>query len=174
MRFFILLLAGLLLYVPLCAGDEAFSAPPPVERKPWDLPVQLDPNIKIGKIYDFLNDTQRTSAGHDPVLRQEFKYFNHGAITNGQRAERIGHYYIVNVTNDGPAADLIIRMDFRQLLSRDAVNTLEAEFKNSRGDYKQQFVIAGEQYRTHGDVNSWRVAVVKDGKIVAQKNSYVW
>jgi hypothetical protein len=144
------------------------------EHEAWDLPVQLDPKISIGKIYDFLNDPKLTATGKDPVLKQEFKYFDYGAVTKAQREARKGHYYIVNVANDGPPADIIIRMDFRQLLSRDKVNTLEVPFKSAKGDYKQQFVIAGEMYRAYGDVNSWRISVVKDGKIVAQKKSYVW
>ncbi|MDR1145625.1 MAG: hypothetical protein LBK71_05760 [Verrucomicrobiales bacterium] len=144
------------------------------EREPWDLPVQPDARLQIGKIYDFLNDAKYTPTGNDPVLQGEFRYFNYGAVTKAQREARKGHYYIVSFSNDGPPADITIRMDFRQLLSRDKVNTLAVLFKDAQGDYQQQFVVAGELYRAYGDVNSWRIAVVKDGKIVAQKKSYVW
>jgi hypothetical protein len=144
------------------------------EQEAWDLPVQLDPKVQIGKIFDFLNDPKLTKTGDNKVIQEEFDYFNYGAVTKAQREARKGHYYIVSFTNEGPATDLSIRMDFRQLLSRDTVNTLEVPFKGAKGDYKQQFVIAGDMYRAYGDVNSWRISVVRDGKIVAQKKSYVW
>ena len=184
MRFFLPLLVLSLVGLLFPAGAQTSDAPaPPMseftpvlppERASWDLPVQLDPKITIGKIYDFLNDPKFTKTGKDPVIKQEFRYFNYGAVTSAEKTERKGHYYIVNFTNAGPPADLIVRMDFRQLLSRDTVNTLEVPFKNMKGTGKQRFVIAGEMYAAYGDVNSWRIAIVRDGVIVAQKKSFVW
>ena len=170
MRFYLVISVLAVAWLPLMANlGVAQSA-----EATWDLPVQEDKNISIGKIFDFLNDPKLTPDGKDPVLKHEFKYFNHGAVTKEQIEARKGHYYIVTFTNDGPAADLVIRMDFRQLLSRDKMNTLEVPYKQVKGSVKQQFVIAGDLYKAYGDVNSWRISVVKDGKIVAQKKSYVW
>ena len=175
MRFFILLGISALIWSPLAGGESADdNNGASWEREEWDLPVELDPKITIGKIYDFLLDEKYTPTGDNPVLKQEYRYFYYGAITPEQRSAARGHYYIVNFANKGDAADLTVRMDFRQLLSRDTVNTLEVSFPNFKGRSKQQFVIAGDMYKAYGDVNSWRISVVRNGKIVAQKKSYVW
>jgi hypothetical protein len=174
MRFFTVIGVFVLLVASLAGGQDVAQPPGGSGVEAWDLTVRLDPKISIGKISDFLNDPKLTATGRDKVLKQEFAYFNYGAVTKAQAEALMGHYYTVNFTNDGPPADIIIRMDFRQSLSRDKVNTLEVPFKAAKGGYKQRFVIAGEMYRVYGDVNSWRISVVKDGKIVAQKKSYVW
>jgi hypothetical protein len=172
MRFFIFLSVLWLAPLAMMAEEEAVNNQ--AEREEWELPAQVDPRLRIGKIYDFLLDEKYTPTGNDPVLKQEYRYFYYGAVTEAQRTARRGHYYIVAFHNDGEAADVTVRMDFRQLSSRDKVNTLEAVFKNFKGDGKQRFVIAGELYQAYGDINSWRIALVKDGKIVAEKKSFVW
>ncbi len=150
----------------------AKAYPPRIE--PWDLPVELDPKIGIGKVYDFLNDPDVTHAGRDQGISEEFKYYNYGAVTQAQLESRKGHYFTVNWANKGAAADLILRMDYRQSHTRDKVTTLEIPYKAIEGGVKGHFSITGAVYKEFGDVNSWRISVVRNGKIVAQTRSFIW
>lgn len=139
-----------------------------------NLPVSLDKSVHIGKIYDFLNDPNKTKHGGNETLRYEFKYFNWGAITEEQKKRRLGQYYIVNWKNKGPAADMELRLDFRQQRTRDRVYTIKIPFPKARGSYKGRFSVTGEQYFKNGQIHSWRISVVRNGTIVAQETSFIW
>jgi len=152
--------------------DVKGTKPRPLEA--WDLPTELDGKVKLKKIYDFLNDKSKTPTGGDKALEYEFKYFDHGAVTQAQIASRKGHYYIVNWATDGPAEPLTLRFDYRQKNTRDRVNTVEIPYQQAKGSMKGTFSVTGDSYTTDGDVISWRISVVRNGKIIAQKKSFVW
>lgn len=141
---------------------------------PWDLAVDLDSNVSIRKVYDFLNDPDKTPVGKDKALAYEFKYFDHGAITESQQESRRGQYYVVSWVNRGAPADYVLRIDYRQAFSRDKVNTMEIPFTQAKGSYKGTFSVTGKDYIDFGIVQSWRISVVRDGRIVAQERSFVW
>lgn len=142
--------------------------------QPWDLPLEADAQVRIRKVYDFLNDPKKTSPGSSKGLAYEFKYFNHGAITSTQQRSRLGQYFVVTWSNAGAAADYVLRLDYRQAASRDQVRTLEIPYKKARGTFKGTFSVTGDQYLEFGDIHSWRISVVRDGRIVAQERSFVW
>ena len=161
------------------AAKPAVTSMPPLKSYPsrgeaWDLPVELDKSVRVGKVYDFLNDRGVTPSGKNGATEQEFKYYDHGAVTAVQIESRKGHYYTVNFENEGAPSDLILRMDYRQTLSRDKVTTLEIPYKALQGSARGRFSITGDAYKAYGDVNSWRISVVRNGKIVAQARSFVW
>jgi len=137
-------------------------------------PLDVKGKVKLKKIYDFLNDKSKTPTGGDKALEYEFKYFDHGAVTQAQIASRKGHYYIVNWATDGPAEPLTLRFDYRQKNTRDKVNTVEIPYQQAKGSMKGTFSVTGDSYTTDGDVISWRISVVRNGKIIAQKKSFVW
>jgi hypothetical protein len=139
-----------------------------------DLPVEKDPAVSIRKVYDFLNDPDKTPVGDSKALAYEFKYFDHGAITESQKLSRKGQYYVVSWANKGPAADYVLRIDYRQALTRDKIYTMEIPFAQARGSYKGTFSVTGKSYLEYGAVHSWRISVVRDGRIVAQERSFVW
>ncbi|MDX6766685.1 MAG: hypothetical protein SFU85_07835 [Candidatus Methylacidiphilales bacterium] len=199
----VFLILALLLTVPMCRAEEAklpessgaafnaegegqqkpaaSAAEQPVEveksaagNQPWELAVEPDKVVSIRKIYDFLNDPEKTSAGKSRSLAYEFKYFDHGAITESQRMGRRGQYFVVSWANHGAVADFVLRLDYRQSATRDQVRTLEIPFPKARGSFKGTFSVTGKEYREYGDVHSWRISVVRDGKIVAQERSFVW
>jgi hypothetical protein len=148
------------------------TTPRPLE--PWDLPVEMDPKVRLKKIYDFLNDKSKTPTGRDEALKYEFKYFDHGAVTEAQKESKKGHYYVVNWATDSAVEALTLRFDYRQKNTRDKVNTVEIPYAQAKGSMKGTFSVTGESYREYGDVISWRISVVRNGKIIAQKKSFVW
>lgn len=152
--------------------DVKPSTPRPLEA--WDLPTELDPKVKLKKIHDFLNDKNKTPTGGNKALEYEFKYFDHGAVTEAQKESKKGHYYVVNWATDGAGEPLTLRFDYRQMNTRDKVNTLEIPYQNAKGSMKGTFSVTGESYQVAGDVISWRISVVRNGKIVAEKKSFVW
>jgi hypothetical protein len=143
-------------------------------QEPWALAVEPDPQVKIKKVYEFLNDKEKTPVGKSKSLAYEFKYFDHGAITKAQQESRKGQYFVITWSNGGSPEDLVLRLDYRQAVTRDKVNTLEIPFKQAKGTFKGTFSVTGPQYAEFGDVHSWRISVVRAGRIVAQEQSFVW
>ncbi|MEM1156747.1 MAG: hypothetical protein AAGH72_00695 [Verrucomicrobiota bacterium] len=140
----------------------------------WDLSSRMDDKVVIRKIYEFLNDPQVTKFGKEKSIEYEFKYFNHGAITKAQRYNREGQYYVVTWTNKGEPADYQLRIDYRQSKTRDKINTITIPYQNAEGTFKGTFSITGDHYYMYGSILSWRISLVRDGVIVAQKKSFVW
>jgi hypothetical protein len=153
--------------IPAAGGTE-------VSEDTWDLPVQLDDSVRIRKIYEFLNDPKVTKTGKDRSLEYEFKYFNHGAITKAQRYNREGQYYVVTWTNGGGPADYVLRLDYRQGKTREKVKTIEIPYPQAEGTFKGTFSVTGDDYHMDGNILSWRISIVRNGQIVAQKKSFVW
>ena len=140
-----------------------------------DLPVEKDENISLNKIYTYLNDpTQNKPGAGNGMMMYEPKYWNHGAILAKDRADRKGNIFVINWQNDGQPSDFIVRLDYRQAMSRERVMTKTQEYKNFDGYEKTVLKVTGDDYVRGGVVNSWRISIVRDGKIVAQEKSFIW
>ncbi|MFZ5805978.1 MAG: hypothetical protein ACOY3I_02045 [Verrucomicrobiota bacterium] len=155
------------------AEKKMESAPTP-PRGEWDLPFKIDESFSIAKIYTFINDPKKIKTSKNQALNFERKYFNYGAVTQEQKKNKMGYYYIVSWKNHGPATDLILRFDYRQAKTKDLVHTLEIPYTQVEGFHKATFSISGDAYERFGPVKSWRVSVVRNGAIVAKEQSYIW
>ena len=145
-----------------------------------DLPVALDQNISLNKIYTYLNDSIRGPLSKNlpppdnAMLMYEPKYWNHGAITAKDIQDRQGNIFVINWNNDGEAADFTVRLDYRQANTREKVMTRTQDYKNFDGYEKTVIKVVGNDYLQGGVVTSWRISIVRDGKIVAQEKSFIW
>ena len=138
-----------------------------------DLPVALDKNISLNKIYTYLNDRTQKSTGN-PMLDFEKKYWDHGAILKKDIEGKQGNIFVINWQNDGSPNDFTVRLDYRQATTRERVMTKTEEYKNFDGYEKTVIKVVGDDYLRGGVVNSWRISIVRDGKIVAQEKSFIW
>jgi len=140
-----------------------------------DLPVELDTEISLNKIYTYLNDPIKNMPVPDnAMMMYEPKYWDHGAITGKDRLDRLGNIFVINWQNDGKPGDFTVRLDFRQAMTREKVMTKTQEYKDFDGYEKTVLKVVGDEYVKGGVVNSWRISIVRDGKIVAQEKSFIW
>ena len=151
------------------------AQPEPVEKaKPVEEPKHEGP-VQVRKIYDFLNDPDATPTGGNAPLEYEFKYFNYGAVTEEQKKAKLGHYYVINFENSGPAEDLVLRFEYRQERTRDKILMFEIPFTAVKGARKGKFQVVGPDYVANGRVISWRASVVRpNGEIMDERTSWVW
>ena len=155
----------------LVTPSSVASRPP--DGMTSDLPVALDESVSLNKIYTYRNDPQFKSTGN-PMLDYEKKYWDHGAILKKDREGRQGNIFVINWQNDGAPADFTIRLDYRQANTRERVMTKTEEYKNFDGFEKTVIQVVGDDYLRGGVVNSWRISIVRDGKIIAQEKSFIW
>jgi hypothetical protein len=165
---------------PTTVGAEAPA--PDVVQVPdgmkVDLPVEQDESVSLNKIYTYLNDSDpRRKAPPPPdnqMMLYEPKYWDHGAILAKDRLDRQGNIFVINWQNDGEPSDFTVRLDYRQAMTRERVMTKTQEYKNFDGYEKTVIKVTGDEYLRGGVVHSWRISIVRDGKIVAQKKSFIW
>lgn len=138
-----------------------------------DLPVALDEAVSLNKIYTFRNDRDQSRTGN-PMLDYEKKYWDHGAILKKDMEGKQGNIFVINWQNDGSPSDFTIRLDYRQANTRERVMTKTEEYKNFDGYERTVIKVVGDDYLRGGVVNSWRISIVRDGKIVAQEKSFIW
>jgi len=138
-----------------------------------DLPVALDESVSLNKIYTFRNDRRQSRTGN-PMLDFEKKYWDHGAILKKDIEGKQGNIFVINWQNDGSPNDFTVRLDYRQANTRERVMTKTEEYKNFDGYEKTVIKVVGDDYLRGGVVNSWRISIVRDGKIVAQEKSFIW
>ncbi len=150
---------------------SATSRPP--DGMTSDLPVALDGSVSLNKIYTYRNDRQVKPTGN-PMLDFEKKYWDHGAILQKELEGRQGNIFVINWQNDGSPADFTVRLDYRQANTRERVMTKTEEYKGFGGYEKTVIKVVGDDYLRGGVVNSWRISIVRDGKIVAQEKSFIW
>ena len=143
-----------------------------------DLPVEQDESVSLNKIYTYLNDSDpRRKAPPPPdnqMMLYEPKYWDHGAILSKDRLDRQGNIFVINWQNDGEPSDFTVRLDYRQAMTRERVMTKTQEYKNFDGYEKTVLKVTGDEYLRGGVVHSWRISIVRDGKIVAQEKSFIW
>lgn len=157
------------------AVAPAVTTPRPPDGMTSDLPVETDSAISLNKIYTYLNDPLRNKPPPDNgMMLYEPKYWDHGAILAKDRQERLGNIFVINWQNDGQPGDFIVRLDYRQAMTREKVMTKTQEYKNFDGYEKTVLKVSGDDYLKGGVVNSWRISIVRDGKIVAQEKSFIW
>jgi len=162
---------------PTTQGAEAPAAAAPhiPDGMKSDLPVEKDENISLNKIYTYLNDPIRNKPEpSNGMMMYEPEYWNHGAILAKDRLDRQGNIFVINWQNDGQPSDFIVRLDYRQAMSRERVMTKTQEYKNFDGYEKTVLKVTGDEYVKGGVVNSWRISIVRNGKIVAQEKSFIW
>ena len=138
-----------------------------------DLPVALDQTVSLNKIYTFRNDGRLKPTGN-PMLDYEKKYWDYGAILQKDMQAKQGNLFVINWQNDGSPGDFTVRLDYRQANTRERVMTKTQEYKNFGGYEKTVIQVVGDDYLRGGVVNSWRISIVRDGKIVAQEKSFIW
>jgi hypothetical protein len=141
-----------------------------------DLPVAIDKEISLNKIYTYWNDQTKGNMPPPDNASMVFepKYWDHGAITVKEKQDRKGNIFVINWQNDGKPSDFTVRLDYRQANTREKVMTKTQDYKSFDGYEKTVLKVVGDDYLRGGVVNSWRISIVRDGKIVAQEKSFIW
>lgn len=115
-----------------------------------------------------------SDEGDDPMIRGERQRRFHGAIGVGEQGDRLGYYYTVlwNDDTSGGAGELVF--EFQQGASGSRVKKMVHRISPGESSGKAEFAIIGEDYRKGGRVLAWRCKLIRDGREVASRRSYLW
>jgi hypothetical protein len=127
---------------------------------------------KGGKLSSTAPSSKSTTV-QDASIRFERQYRLFGAVTKLDQRERFGNYFDFFWRARRPA-NLTVRLEYRQEKLHAHVQAQEISYPNARGDYKTEFKVVGNDYLDDGRVTAWRCLLIENGRIVAEKRSYMW
>ena len=129
-------------------------------------------STKGGKLSNTAPSSKSTTV-QDASIRFERQYRLFGAVTKLDQRERFGNYFDF-FWKARRAADLTVRLEYRQEKLHAHVQAQEISYANARGSYKTEFKVVGDDYLDDGRVTAWRCLLIENGTIVAEIHSYMW
>lgn len=127
---------------------------------------------KGGKLSSTAPSSKSTTV-QDASIRFERQYRLFGAVTKLDQRERTGNYFDF-FWHARRAADLTVRLEYRQEKLHAHVQAQEISYSNVRGSHKTEFKVVGDDYFDDGRVTAWRCLLIENGTIVAETHSYMW
>ena len=97
----------------------------------------------------------------------------YGAITALDQHQRFGNYFDF-FWRARRAADVRVRLEYRQEKLHAFVQAREVHYPRARGHHKTEFAIIGDDFFDDGRVIAWRASLIVDGRIAAVTRSYLW
>jgi hypothetical protein len=188
---------ALLVWAFLACPIRADEKPEPkLLTKVAPLPVALSDNFEFRKVkLYFLSEkppklkTRRSMSlspsayssdtGQQAVINQdssiafERPYRLFGAVTAVDVRQRLGDY-LDFFWRAKRRADVTVRLEYRQEKLHDLVQAQEVSYGNVRGTHRTEFRVVGDDYLDDGRVTAWRCLLIENGRIVAERRSYMW
>ena len=196
MRFAAALL--ILAFLVVSAPGKGVREEPKVIEKVTALPVALDPNFEFRKTSLFFmsekgglkpnerahdssnkvggksnSPNQKTSVLQDAPIVFERQYRLYGAVTGVDQRQRFGNYFDFFWRVKRPS-DVTVRLEYRQEKLHEHTQAQEITYGNVRGTHKTEFKVIGDDYFDDGRVIAWRCLLIANGRIVAEKRSFLW
>lgn len=112
----------------------------------------------------------------DPMMRMEKLRRLHGAVSIAERRERLGQYYTLTWSDPKGSGrgDVEVRFDYQQGASASLVKQMHKDFPTSAGAGSAEFAVLGDDYFTQGKVLAWKASLLRDKKVLATQQSYLW
>ena len=137
------------------------------------LPLALDSDFSFRKIHRFLNQPELFQTTQNETINFERTRVNFGALSADERRRRQGTYFDFFWRANRPA-DLIIRLEYRQAKTGNAVRAQEVAYEQAKGSVKTSFAVIGDSYLLSGPVTAWRCLLIENKRIVGFTQSYLW
>jgi len=117
--------------------------------------------------------SSKSATVQEASITFERQYRLFGAVTMLDQRQRFGDYFDFFWRAKRPA-DITVRLEYRQEKLHEHVQGQEISYRNVHGTHKTEFKIIGDDYFDDGRVISWRCLLIENGRIVAEKRSYMW
>ena len=188
----------ILTFLVVSAPGKGAREEPKVVEKITALPIALDPNFEFRKTRLFFmsekgglkaserahdssnkvggksnSPNQKTSVLQDAPIVFERQYRLYGAVTALDQHQRFGNYFDF-FWRVKRAADVTVRLEYRQEKLHEHVQAQEITYRNVRGTHKTEFKVIGDDYFDDGRVIAWRCLLIANGQIVAENLSFLW
>ena len=132
----------------------------------------------INSKYFFL-DAEEQMASEDPMVEFEKKHLLYGAISQKEKNQRSGHYYVFDWIDPNWShfknSSTLVRFEYRQKKTGSKIHRKDF-YPQSQITYrnKTKIKITGKDYQVNGKVTAWRFSIIREGTIITSDQSYLW
>ncbi len=141
------------------------------------LPLSIDDAFEFRKFEIFRNATIVPGATPIPtkdlMVDFERKHRLWGALDGSDVSAKTGQYFTF-FWRAKRAADITLRLEYRQANLKNYVQAREINYANAKGSHTSEFAIVGTDYENDGPITSWRAILIEDRKIVGLLQSRTW
>ncbi len=165
-------------FLAFLVGSVAVRAeyPLPIESANV-LPLSISDDFAFRKFEIFRNALSVPGATPIPtkdlMIDFERKHRYWGALDGADISARTGQYFTF-FWRAKRAANLTLRLEYRQANLKNYVQGRELNYANAKGSHTSEFAILGTDYENDGPITSWRAILIEDRKIVALLQSRTW
>jgi hypothetical protein len=123
----------------------------------------------------YLRD-QEDVSNDEPFIRGEKSKFLYGAVSMEERKGRLGQYYTVLWSDKAGtgSGEAEVVFEFQQGKSGSLIKKRVSKFSADNSEGKAEFSVIGDDYFKGGKVLSWKISLLRGGKVVSTKQSYLW
>lgn len=131
------------------------------------------PTSAIRKVQPFHLKEIQAGPGQDRMIRSESQKRLWGAVTNTERRERMGNYFMTywGVDEASPAT---VRFEYRQARTGSKLFKQEVQVAAPGRRNVTEFSVLGENYEKQGRVVAWRIQVIQGDQVVGEETSFLW
>jgi hypothetical protein len=158
--------------LPACTNSNEPLRQIPIARANV-VPLALSDDFEFRKVTKFLNDPRYHKPTDNQMLLFERQRVNYGAITGVDYLERQGYYFNV-WWRAKRAADITVRLEYRQENLGSHVQAKEVNYPSAKGSLETRFTIIGDDYKESGKLTAWRLLLIEKGRAVGLYQSFLW
>ncbi len=127
-------------------------------------------------VKQFLLRNQTRDNDSEPMVRMEKERRLRGAVSMAERRQRLGQYYTLLWQDPAGVGQGPVEVVFQYLqgASGSRVKRMTKEFPASAAEGIVEFAVTGDDYFTGGRVLAWRASVLRGGRELASRQSYLW
>ena len=110
------------------------------------------------------------------LVRSQTASILYGAMTTREKVDRLGQYYTVYWNDATPEVPVELVFEYQQAATGSKVFVRKMDYPAGRkgGEVESHFDFIGAEYRKMGTVMAWSVSLIRDGKVLSRKTSYLW
>ena len=170
-----LVVAILVASFPCAQGRTPSLSGPAIVAGAGPLPLALDDRYEVRKSTVFVlasPEGKKKSAQH-PVqaFEADRRYF--GAVNQFERRLREGCYHTFQWWAKH-RSDVTVRFEYRQEKLGSHVLAQEFHYEGARGGVTTEFTVIGDDFHQDGPVVAWRFLILREGRVVGLKQSFLW
>jgi hypothetical protein len=127
-------------------------------------------------VKQFLLRDQELGSYDESMVRLEKSRRLRGAVSMEERRLRLGQYYTM-LWHD-PAGvgrgDVQLVFEYQQGATGSLVKKVARRFPASESQGRFEFSVTGEDYFKGGKVLAWKATLLRGGKVISTRQSYLW
>lgn len=122
-----------------------------------------------------LRDESRKST-NDPMVRMEKGRLLRGAVSMEERRQRLGQYYTLvwSDPNGAGTGDVEVVFEYQQGATASQVKRMTRTFQAADTHGTAEFSVIGDDYFKGGKVLAWKASVLRGGRELGSRQSYLW